>query len=270
MSETKLTHLSFTRLKELAHSPLKLKKYIEQTKVSTTAMDEGTLLDCLLFEPEKFGEKFFVVPGDAPKKPTKAQLGAKKPSAETIAQIAAYEEIQAQVKGRIIISQAQLTNAEYLQKCVQDSPTVTFNGLLNPDFFKFQVPVKFFHKGFIHRGIKDASGNRRDGMRCIWDLKRMGARSGESLVRGQIRNNMYDLQAAIYCHEFDSVGEPCLYYIIAVDNQGYVTPFEITRDSREKARIQWNKLIAAAHRVNMEGMDAGPEFWADQYGFFYF
>ena len=49
-----ITHLSFTRLKELAHSPLALKRYIEETKKSTRAMDEGTLLDCLLFEPETF------------------------------------------------------------------------------------------------------------------------------------------------------------------------------------------------------------------------
>ena len=49
-----ITHLSFTRLKELAHSPLALKRYIEETKKSTRAMDEGTLLDCLLFEPDTF------------------------------------------------------------------------------------------------------------------------------------------------------------------------------------------------------------------------
>jgi hypothetical protein len=96
----------------------------------------------------------------------------------------------------------------------------------------------------------------------------MGSRSGEALVRAQIRANMYDLQAAIYCHEQDMVGDPVRYYIIAVDNDGYVTPFNISYDAREKARYQWNKLIAAAHRVNMEGFDMGCEFWGDGEGFF--
>jgi hypothetical protein len=90
------------------------------------------------------------------------------------------------------------------------------------------------------------------------------------LVRSQIRNNMYDLQAAIYCQEADLAGEPLKYYIIAVDNEGYVTPFEIGRDAREKARYLWHKLISAAHRVNLEGMDMGCEFWGDSEGFFQF
>ena len=90
------------------------------------------------------------------------------------------------------------------------------------------------------------------------------------LVRSQIRNNKYDLQAAIYCYEYDTNDEPIKYYIIAVDNEGYVTPFEVTKDARRKARIEWNALVKAAHHCNMVGLDAGPEFWADQNGFFYF
>ena len=72
-----ITHLSFTRLKELAHSPLALKRYIEETKKSTKAMDEGTLLDVLLFTPETFDTTFVIAPDDL-KKPTAAQVNAKK------------------------------------------------------------------------------------------------------------------------------------------------------------------------------------------------
>jgi hypothetical protein len=67
---------------------------------------------------------------------------------------------------------------------------------------------------------------------------------------------------------YDSEGIPCKYYIIAVDNEGYVTPFEIGRDARDRARFMWDRLIRAAHRCNMEGLDAGTEFWADHNGFF--
>lgn len=268
-----ITHLSFTRLKNLAHSPLMLKTYIE-TPGSTKAMDDGTLLDCIVFEPHKFSEKFFVLPSGAPKKPTKAQLNAKKPSPETLAQIDRWEEMQAQIGGRIIVSADEKEEAEFLKTCIENCSTVTFNGLMVPNDgeigFDFQVETKFFYNGFLHRGVKDAHGKDRNGNPVIWDLKRMGARSGEMLVRSQIRNNKYDLQAAIYCHEYDEKDEPIKYYIIAVDNDGYVTPFEITKDARRKARIEWNMLVKAAHRCNMEGLDAGPEFWADQNGFFYF
>lgn len=264
-----ITHLSFSRLKALAHSPLCLKRYIEQTRASTKAMDEGTLLDCLLFEPHTFDSRFFVVPGDL-KKPTKAQIEAKKPSPETLQQIERYNAIQDQIGDRISITQEQLKESQGIAEAVRNNSTVAFQGLLNPFNFKFQVQTDFFYKGFKHRGIKDAEGVDRNGKRVIWDLKRMGSRSGEALVRAQIRNNEYDLQAAIYCHEYDEAGEAVDYFVIAVDNEGYVTPMRISRDARDKARYRWNKLIAAAHRCNMEGLDMGPEFWGDSEGFFDF
>ena len=264
-----ITHLSFSRLKALSHSPLCLKKYIEQTRTSTKAMDEGTLLDCLVFEPESFQDRFFIMP-EGIKKPTSAQINAKKPSAETLEQITAWESIQMKIGKRIVINKEQYDDALNIAGSVYDNTTVAFHGLLNMNNFKFQVITDFFYKGFKHKGIKDAEGIDRNGRAVIWDLKRMGARSGEQLVRSQIRNNQYDLQAAIYCHPYDEIGKPVDYYIIAVDNEGYVTPFRISRDARDKARWEWNRLIAAAHRLNMEGLDMGCEFWADRDGFFDF
>lgn len=262
-----ITHLSFTRLKALAHSPLALKRYIEETKRRSKAMDEGDLLDVLLFTPDEFDVQFFIMP-EGVQKPTSAQVNAKKPSPETLVQIDQWNEVQDSIAGRIVVTGKQVDEANRLAQCVRDNSTVAFHGLLHPDNFKFQVPVGFNFRGFFHKGVKDADGHDRDGNRVIWDLKRMGGRSGESLVRAQIRANMYDLQAAIYTHELDMAGVPVQYYVIAVDNEGYVTPFRITLDAREKARYQWGKLVAAAHRVNMEGMDMGCEFWGDSDGFF--
>lgn len=263
-----ITHLSFSRLKELAHSPLALSRYIDKVFEPTAAMVEGSLLDCLLFTPDDFDRQFFIMPEDA-KKPTSAQVNAAKPSEKTLEQIAQWEALQDKIAGRQVIKFDQYGKAKFLADSVRNSATVTFHGLLNPDFFRFQVPVEFFYKGFKHRGIKDADGHDRNGERTVWDLKKMGSRSGESLVASQIRFNKYDLQAAIYCHEFDAKDEAVNYYVIAVDDDGYVTPFRITRDAREKARAEWNKLIAAAHRINMEeDMSQGPEFWGDADGFF--
>jgi len=257
-----ITHLSFSRLKELSHSPLALKQYIDGGKTTTAAMSAGTLLDCLLFEPEKLENKYFII-----KKVSKATKEGKALFAD--AQEAAKNSDETK-PDKIIITDVDLQEAQFLDTCIRANSTVAFHGLLNPDFFQFQVPVSFKYGGFDHKGIKDADGTRRDGQRVIWDLKRMGSRSGEQLVRAQIRNNLYDLQAAIYCHPYDTKDESVKYYVIAVDNEGFVTPFEITRDSRNKARILWNKLIKAAARCNFEGLDMGCEFWAEQDGFFYF
>lgn len=250
-----ISHLSFTRLKELSHSPLALKQYIEGGKTATAAMNEGSLLDCLLFTPDELEKKFLIVP-----KVSKATKEGK----------ALWMEAELNADGREILNSEQFEEAQFLDACIRANSTVAFHGLLNPDFFRFQVPVSFFYGGFQHKGIKDADGERRDGMKVIWDLKKMGSRSGEQLVRSQIRNMEYDLQAAIYCHPYDSENQQVQYYVIAVDSEGFVTPFEITRDSREKARMRWNRLIRAAHRCNMENLDMGCEFWAEQDGFFYY
>lgn len=248
-----ITHLSFTRLKNLAHSPLKLKNYIEKKQETTDAMIDGSLFDCLLFEPEKLDEKFFVV---------------EKPDRRTTAGKAAWALLLEEAGQRTIVTTEQMDEAKFLETCFRYNSTVVYQGLLNPEFFQFQQKVEFSLNGFKHVGIKDADGRNRNGERVIWDLKRMGAKSGERDVRYEIRKNKYDLQAAIYCHEFDSKNEPVRYFVMAIDNDGYVTPFEISRDSREQMRREWYDLIKAAHRCNMEGLDMGCEFWADREGFF--
>lgn len=252
---TTITHLSFTRLKQLAHSPLALKRYIEGDKQTTDAMIEGSLFDCLLFEPEKLDERFFVI---------------EKPDRRTNVGKAAWEAAINEAGKRTLVTTAQMEDCKRLEMAIRENSTVAYHGLLNPDFFKFQVPVEFFHAGFKHKGVADAKGFDRNSNRVIWDLKRMGAASGEVLVRATIRKSLYALQAAIYCHEHDSVGDPVKYYVIAIDNDGFVTPFEISRDAREQAKIQWMELIRAAHRCNMEGLDMGCEFWAGPEGFFQF
>lgn len=250
-----LKHLSFTRLTKLADCPRALAEYIQGAQERTAAMDEGNLLDCLLFEPEKIAERFHVV---------------EKADRRTKAGKEAHEAALAEAGDKILINSEQYDAARFIELCVRLSPTVVEHGLLNPELFNFQTETGFFYRGFWHKGRKDAEGVRRDGVKCIWDLKRMGATRGEKDVARKIRQMKYDLQAAIYAYEYDERGEHLEYYVIAVDNDGYVTPFRISKDARMQARYEWNKLIRAAHRVVMEGFDAGPEFWANGDGFFEF
>lgn len=250
-----ITHLSFTRLKLLAHSPLALKQYIEGDKQPTDAMIEGSLFDCLLFEPQKIDERFFVI---------------EKPDRRTKEGKAMWAAMIEEAGKRTLVTTEQMAECKELERCIRENSTVAYHGLLNPDFFEFQVPVEFFFGGFKHKGVADANGEDRNGNRVIWDLKRMGAASGEVLVRANIRKSLYALQAAIYCHPYDIKNDPVKYYVIAVDNNGFVTPFEISRDAREQSKIQWLQLIRAAHRCNMESLDMGCEFWAGVDGFFQF
>jgi len=257
-----ITHLSYSRISELEHSPFALKDYLEKTFNRTKAMDEGSLLDCLLFEPEKLQERFLFIP-----KVSKATKEGK----------ALFEAATEAANGRVIVTDDQLSAQKAIEARIRANQTLIHYGLLAPYDgqgigFQYQTKTEFFYGGFKHIGYRDADGWDRNGNRVIWDLKKMSSRSGEHLVRSQIRTMGYDLQAAIYCHEFDSVNDPVKYYIIATDNDGCVTPFEISRDGREKARIRWNKVIKAAHQINMQPdlLDCGCEFWAGSTGFFTF
>lgn len=75
---------------------------------TTPAMALGRALHCLALEPDLFPVRYCKPPVDQPKKPTAAQRNAKKPSPDTLIQIAAYdawaEKWEAENGGKIIIS----------------------------------------------------------------------------------------------------------------------------------------------------------------------
>lgn len=50
----------------------------------SNAKHTGKMLDTFILTPEAFGTKYAVLPSDAPRKPSSAQINAKKPSPETV------------------------------------------------------------------------------------------------------------------------------------------------------------------------------------------
>lgn len=249
MSETKftaksITHLSFSRLKAFQHSPRKLMQYITEPKEQTAAMTEGRLVDCILFTPERFSNEFIEMP-DVDRR-TKAGK-------------ATWEEYSSAAlnTGLTLVESSQVKDANDLADAVRRSPFVKKHGLLS-DAFEFQKRYDFEAFQFDHVAITDAVCENA-ATPVIWDLKRFGAKSGTE-VGYEIKRGGYDMQAAIYAHMFDSEGVECKYYLIAVDNDGNVTPYEITQEARARARNQWEYLCARIAACS--DFSAGPEFHA--------
>jgi hypothetical protein len=246
MYNIELTHLSFSRIKQLLHSPLALKRYIQGDMKQTPAMLQGSILDCLVFTPEDFNRRYMVYD---------------KPDLRTKEGKAIAEAAKAEAVDRELITSEMFAQAEMERQAIAESPAVKHLGLL--EGFEFQKRIEFTRDGLLHIGYADAYKATPDKV-IIWDLKRMAAKSGETSVRYAIRDGLYHLQARIYLHEAIEAGKQFEYYIIAVSDEGYVTPFEITPESIYSAESIWNRAIATAHQLELmpETWSLGPEAYA--------
>lgn len=89
-------------------SPMHYKARIEASndREPTTAQAIGSAFHSLLLEPEDFAVRYIVEPEGAPRKPTKVQRNAKKPSPETIEAIAFWDQFEADNAGKIVLDAA--------------------------------------------------------------------------------------------------------------------------------------------------------------------
>lgn len=94
--------LSASGLKLLARSPWHYKHRVETPQ--TRPMLRGSLAHCALLEPDAVEQRYVVAPQDAPRRPTKAQLQAKKPSPDSAAAMAWWAQFEASLAGREMVT----------------------------------------------------------------------------------------------------------------------------------------------------------------------
>lgn len=75
----------------------------------------GRLVHLAALEPDRFYGHVMKIPTDAPKKPTKAQINAKKPSLETLEKIGFWEEFKLKAEGRTVVEEEELDNIEQMR-----------------------------------------------------------------------------------------------------------------------------------------------------------
>jgi hypothetical protein len=93
-------------------------------RVPNESMLRGSMVDAFLTQHDQFHEQYFMLPADAPKKPTKTQLNAKKPSPETLIQIEYWERVGAMVGDRKIISEDDVSRCENICDRLFDDPDI--------------------------------------------------------------------------------------------------------------------------------------------------
>lgn len=114
--------LSYSSLKEFLRSPMHFMHYRAKKREQTPALIMGELVDVLILTPDEYEKRFAIIPHDAPRKPTAAQLNAKKPSPETLEAIAWWDEFNKslEIKGANgYVSRKTIITAEMLAEATQ-------------------------------------------------------------------------------------------------------------------------------------------------------
>jgi len=154
----------------------------------------GSLVDCLLLTPTEVTNEFIVLPEDAPRKPTQAQINAKKKSDVAQKSIMFWHDFEIKAAGKTIVSRAEMKTAMAGVKQIQSNERI--KDLL--DNSKTQTVVVAEYNGFLVKGMLDILPNEKTEFDdFIFDLKRTSAYNPKDF-KGIIRAFKYHQQAGGY------------------------------------------------------------------------
>ncbi len=190
--------LSYSSLKQFAKSPQHYVHYLTQPREPSDAMLLGSLVDCLVFEKDKFKKRYAVLPNF--KKTTKAGRES----------VEKFREVN---KGKEVISRDLLAKALKIERALMANTDARYwlDQLTEVQHeIKFwDNPTKLQLRGFLD-GLADD---------FILDLKTTTDASPETFTR-QAYNMNYHLQAAIYQRGVAAeTGKWLDYYFVVVETK---------------------------------------------------
>lgn len=229
---TKTLRLSFSSLVHLDKSPRHFVDYYTMPFNVTPAIAFGSLLHCLVLEPETFGERYAIAPSV---------------DRRTKAGRAAYQSFLDSCEGLTIITEAQHLQAinaiEGLKRC---KPAMA----LLRSATEIEERLAFEHKGLTIKGIRDLASPD-----FVCDLKS----TADASPRGfgySVRKFAYNMQAAIYTYE---CGRP--YWIIALEKNGNCAVYELGKRQIDLGLEMFERLVMKYKRCAL--LDG----WRESYGF---
>lgn len=233
--------MSNSRLKRFIDCPRTMDEPYEETD----AMAWGTMVHTLLLEPDQLPARYAIKPADAPKKPDARQRNAKKPSQDTLDAIAWWDNFNASVGDRRVITADDMANLQALEERIAADPIaqplLAELGMVEASFFwhdaETDIPM---------RCRPDAW--RQDNI--MMDVKTCANCDSHKFGTAALELG-YDRQAAMYCDgvERTTGKRPDAFIFIAIEGKErgkfYVQCHSVEADVLEAGRKRYREALQA-------------------------
>jgi len=254
--------VSSSGLKHAARSAWHYKNRIELKQ--TRPMLCGSLAHCAVLEPGALAQRYAVVPDNAPRRPSRMQWEAKKPSADSMEAMRWWTEFQDEVGQREIITADEFATTQAQLQAIADNPYAA--DILSQGYGESSV-------FWIDEGTGLYCKARPDWVRPMGgrkvklaDLKSTADESPSGFGRISARLR-YDIQQSQYVEGFERATglEVVEFVFIAVTSAAPVlcVPYTLTDELAEQGRDerrQLLELIAQCQRDNTwPAYGSGPQ-----------
>lgn len=205
-----LGEVSKSGLDQFSRSPAHYKAWCDGIENEPTeAMIFGTAFHTYVLERGIFFDKYTIAPNDLPRRPTSAQINAKKPSDETVALIEFWREFDYKNGGRILLQKEDHDRILAMSDSIMRHP-IAKNLIMGGE------------REVTLRWTDDKTGLEckarcdywLDSLKVAFDLKTTVDASPKSFSRS-IFSYRYHVQDAFYRRGFSACGSPIEHFLFA-------------------------------------------------------
>jgi hypothetical protein len=238
--------MSYSSLSNFKESPKSFIDYKLKAYKETDAMIFGTMLHCLVLEPNEFELRYFVLKDSE----ICSQIGGAKPRA-TKAYKEWKQEQEQKANGRIIVEPEDAIQAKTMSYNIRNNRAAR---VVMSKAKEREKKVEWEYLNFNFRGILDGYGE------IIFDLKTCADASPKKFQRDMITMD-YHIQAALYLMAVEK--KP--YYIIAADKSGGVSVHNISDSLIQYANDEIQKVMSFFNAACLQVLSGKPDVFDESY-----
>jgi exodeoxyribonuclease VIII len=242
-------HLSYSSISAFKNSPRTFIDYKLGVKEDTEAMQYGSMLHCLVLEPEDFFNRYHIIEDLE----ICNQIGGAKPRS-TKAYKEWYQAALQEAGEKQIVETADYVSAKIAAENIHSNRA---SAKILQMASEYEKPIEWEFKNFRFKGFIDGHGEK-----IIFDLKTCTDASPQKF-QGEIMQRGYYMQAAMYLCGLGQVKDS---YIIAADRKNGVSVHKIETKLVEHGATEFNEILDKFnHCILTDSFDQSHDFWSDRW-----